>query len=79
MVILSLIQCSSVRLCTVDTPSSFHLVTAHVKPITQLKNSILLNIKNRIFVASVSDELQILQQPAVLQHAKILQIKNNTL
>ena len=54
---------------------SCHRTTACFNSITQLKSSILFNIKIGYLLAIVSDELQILQQPAVLQHAKILHIE----
>ncbi len=48
---------------------SCHGTTAPFKPITQLQSSILLNIEIGYLIAFVSDKLQILQQPAIIQNA----------
>ena len=49
---------------------SCHRTTACFKSITQLKSSILFNIEIGYLLAFVSDELQILQQPAVFTACK---------
>ena len=49
---------------------SCHRTTARFKSITQLKSLILINIKIGYLLAFVSDELQILQQPAVFTACK---------
>ena len=54
---------------------SCHLITACFKPSSTEEFNVKWTLKASIFVAIVSDELRILQQPTMLQHAKILYIE----
>ena len=56
-------------------PGSYHSMIAPFKLCSAEEFNMKLMLKARIFLAIVSDELQVLQQPAVLQHAKILHIE----
>ncbi len=79
MVILRLSKDSETSGSKLPRLGSCLCTTARFKPITQLKSLILINIKMGYLLAFVSDELQILQQPAVFTACKNNAHKKNTL